>query len=100
MFLPAADIASYVGEGNVDAGITGIDVVEESNVDVNKVLDLGFGKCRLSLQAPISSGFTDPKQLAGCRIVTSFPNLTKQFFDKFDSPEKKTRQYYLLKNPL
>ena len=38
VFLPASDIASYVGEGNVDAGITGIDVVEESQVEVEKVL--------------------------------------------------------------
>lgn len=32
VFLPAADIATYVGEGNVDIGITGIDVIEESEV--------------------------------------------------------------------
>ena len=30
VFLPASDIASYVGEGNVDIGITGIDVLKES----------------------------------------------------------------------
>ena len=40
VFLPAADIASYVGEGNVDLGITGLDVVEESNVDVNTLMVL------------------------------------------------------------
>lgn len=34
VFLPASDIASYVGEGNVDVGITGIDVVNESQVEV------------------------------------------------------------------
>lgn len=33
VFLPAADIATYVGEGNVDLGITGIDVVRESQAD-------------------------------------------------------------------
>lgn len=38
VFLPAADIATYVGEGNVDLGITGIDVVNESVVDVDLVL--------------------------------------------------------------
>jgi len=38
VFLPAADIASYVGEGNVDAGITGMDVVQESDVDVDNVM--------------------------------------------------------------
>lgn len=38
VFLPAADIAKYVGEGNVDMGITGVDVVAESQVDVNRVM--------------------------------------------------------------
>ena len=38
VFLPASDIASYVGEGNVDAGITGIDVVEESEVEVQRIM--------------------------------------------------------------
>ena len=38
VFLPASDIASYVGEGNVDAGITGIDVVEESKVEVERIM--------------------------------------------------------------
>ena len=38
VFLPASDIASYVGEGNVDIGITGVDVVEESNVQVDRIL--------------------------------------------------------------
>jgi ATP phosphoribosyltransferase len=84
IFLPAADIAKYVGEGNVDIGITGIDVVEESNVEVERVMDLGFGKCRLCVQAPVSNNITDPAQLSGGRIVTSFPYLTQKYFKKFD----------------
>jgi ATP phosphoribosyltransferase len=91
VFLPAADIASYVGEGNVDVGITGIDVVEESLVDVNRILDLGFGKCKLSVQAPVKSNFTDSSELAGGRIVTSYPNLAKKFFDQYDTAEKHTQ---------
>ena len=38
VFLPASDIASYVAEGNVDIGITGMDCVEESEVDVQMIL--------------------------------------------------------------
>ena len=91
VFLPAADIAKYVGEGNVDLGITGTDVVEESLVDVNNLLELGFGKCKLALQAPVASNFVDASQLAGHRIVTSFPNLAKKFFDQFDTAESKTQ---------
>lgn len=84
VFLPAADIAKYVGEGNVDIGITGYDVVQESMVDVDRVMDLGFGKCRLCVQAPVKDEVTDVSNLAGGRIVTSFPDITKQFFQKYD----------------
>ena len=84
VFLPAADIAKYVGEGNVDIGITGWDVVQESQVQVDKIMDLGFGKCKLCVQAPVVDCVSDVASLAGKRIVTSFPNVTKQFFDKYD----------------
>jgi ATP phosphoribosyltransferase len=84
VFLPASDIAKYVAEGNVDIGITGLDVVEESNVVVDKVMDLGFGGCRLCVQAPVSDKITDVSTLAGGRIVTSFPFLAAKFFKKFD----------------
>jgi len=84
VFLPAADIAKYVGEGNVDIGITGYDVVQECGVDVVRVMDLGFGKCKLCVQAPVTSKITDVSSLAGKRIVTSFPQLTKNFFEPYD----------------
>ena len=84
VFLPASDIAKYVGEGNVDIGITGLDVVQESCVEVNHVMDLGFGACKLCVQAPVAQKITDVETLAGKRIVTSFPELTKKFFDPID----------------
>mmetsp|Transcript_5472 Transcript_5472/g.11177 ORF Transcript_5472/g.11177 Transcript_5472/m.11177 type:complete len:298 (-) Transcript_5472:126-1019(-) len=84
VFLPASDIAKYVGEGNVDIGITGYDVVEESEVEVDHIMDLGFGKCRLCVQAPVADKIQGVKTLAGKRIVTSFPALSKKFFAPFD----------------
>jgi ATP phosphoribosyltransferase len=84
VFLPAADIAKYVGEGNVDIGITGIDVVEESCVAVDRIMELGFGKCNLCVQAPVADKITNVEMLAGKRIVTSFPELSRAFFDPLD----------------
>jgi ATP phosphoribosyltransferase len=85
VFLPAADIAKYVGEGNVELGITGVDVVEESMVEVTRIMDLGFGKCKLCVQAPVVDNVVDVKDLAGKRIVTSFPDLAKKFFAPMDA---------------
>lgn len=84
VFLPAADIAKFVGEGNVDLGITGFDVVQESQVTVDKIMDLGFGKCKLCVQAPVIDKYENAEALAGKRIVTSFPNVTKEFFKQYD----------------
>ncbi len=90
VFLPAADIAAYVGEGNVDMGITGQDILQETRLEspdihITELLELGFGKCSLSLQAPVKNGISAAKQLSGGRVVTSFPALTRAFFDKFDA---------------
>lgn len=86
VFLPAADIATYVGEGEVDIGITGEDVVAESEVDVITLMELGFGACNLSVQAPKAADISDVGMLAGKRIVTSFPNLTRKFFSGLEQP--------------
>jgi ATP phosphoribosyltransferase len=84
VFLPASDIAKYVGEGDVDVGITGLDVVRESMVQVDHVMDLGFGACKLCVQAPVKDQIKNIEDLAGKRIVTSFPDVTKQFFHPYD----------------
>lgn len=84
VFLPAADIAKYVGEGNVDIGITGLDVVKESMVEVDHIMDLGFGGCKLCVQAPVVNEVKSVEELAGGRIVTSFPDITKSFFKPYD----------------
>eukprot|EP00587_Corethron_hystrix_P008822 CAMPEP_0113308818 /NCGR_PEP_ID=MMETSP0010_2-20120614/7116_1 /TAXON_ID=216773 ORGANISM="Corethron hystrix, Strain 308" /NCGR_SAMPLE_ID=MMETSP0010_2 /ASSEMBLY_ACC=CAM_ASM_000155 /LENGTH=293 /DNA_ID=CAMNT_0000163959 /DNA_START=93 /DNA_END=974 /DNA_ORIENTATION=+ /assembly_acc=CAM_ASM_000155 len=84
IFLPAGDIAKYVGEGNVDMGITGEDVVMESCVDVVTEMKLGFGKCRLCVQAQTVKNIKDASELAGGRIVTSFTNIASKYFKKFD----------------
>ena len=85
VFLPAADIAKYVGEGEVDIGITGEDIVAESDVNVDVLVKLGLGKCRLSLQGPKGKYTGSPESLAGKRIATSFPFLTHTYFTEIDA---------------
>ena len=88
IFLPAADIPTFVGEGRVDLGITGRDQVAEheactpptDTMGVEEVMDLGFGKCALQVQVPMHGEITTPQQLVGRNVVTSFTNLTKAYF--------------------
>ena len=89
VFLPAADIATYIGEGNIDLGITGQDILLETrlecpDIQINELMGLGFGKCKLCLLGPVASKIKDPRSLSGGRIVTSFPELAKDYFKKID----------------
>ncbi|EKX51212.1 hypothetical protein GUITHDRAFT_159337 [Guillardia theta CCMP2712] len=88
VFLPAHDIATYVAEGNVDMGITGMDVIEETepqNKDLSIVAKLGFGQCKLAVQAPAAEGLKDASVLAGKRVVTSFPAIAEKYFSKYEN---------------
>ncbi|KDR82522.1 hypothetical protein GALMADRAFT_237864 [Galerina marginata CBS 339.88] len=86
IFLPASDIPSFVGKGNVDLGITGHDVILESKMQdlVVEELRLGFGKCSLQVQVPESSPIKSAEDLAGKRVVTSFEVLAGQYFNEID----------------
>ncbi|KAL8290568.1 hypothetical protein RQP46_002826 [Phenoliferia psychrophenolica] len=86
VFLPAADIPRFVGEGNVDLGITGQDMVAEADMTslVSEAVPLGFGKCKLQVQVPESSGVTTVKELAGKKIATSFEVLAGRYFGRVD----------------
>ncbi|KAH9060207.1 ATP phosphoribosyltransferase [Lactarius vividus] len=82
VFLPASDIPSFVGKGNVDLGITGHDVILEAQMEahVSETLRLGFGKCALQVQVPEAAPVHSVDALAGKRIVTSFEVLAGHFF--------------------
>ncbi|BDD55447.1 ATP phosphoribosyltransferase (ATP-PRTase) (ATP-PRT) [Monascus purpureus] len=90
IFLPAADIPTFIGEGRVDIGITGRDQVAEHDVTlgdnsgVEEILDLGFGRCKLQVQVPEKGDMTKAEQLIGKNVVTSFTSLTQDFFAKLE----------------
>jgi ATP phosphoribosyltransferase len=81
MFVRAQDIPAFIASGAIDMGITGEDLVAESGYELKKLMDLEFGLCRLSVAAPEASGIRDLNGIPnGAKIATSFPNLTKEFF--------------------
>ena len=80
LFARAADIPEYVDDGAAEVGITGLDQVHESESDLEELLDLGYGRCRLVLAAPEDGDITDPQQLDGKKVATEFPVITEQYF--------------------
>jgi ATP phosphoribosyltransferase len=86
-FLRTDDIPVLCAEGAIDMGITGGDLIEETGVELTNRLALGMGSWRLAICVPEDSGLKKPADLAGRRIATSFPNVTKKYLarHKFDA---------------
>ena len=84
MLIRAQEMARYVEDGILDAGLTGRDWVEENDADVTAVADLiyakqSFGKVRWVLAVPESSSFQSAKDLQGKIIATELVATTKRY---------------------
>ena len=84
MLIRAQEMARYVEDGILDAGLTGRDLVEENASDVVAVADLvyakqSFGKVRWVLAVPESSTFNSVKDLEGKIIATELVGATRRY---------------------
>lgn len=87
IFVRAQDIPEFVADGAADAGITGADLIAESDRDLETLADLGFGRCRLAVAATDDSGIDTIDAIpAGARVATSFPRLARRYFDCANRP--------------
>ena len=82
IFVRAQDIPEFVADGAADAGITGWDLVCESERELDVRLDLGFGSCRLVVAAREESGIDRLDQIVAERVATVFPRVTRRFFER------------------
>ncbi len=82
IFVRAQDIPEFVADGAADLGATGADLVAEGGREVDELLDLRFGRCRLVVAAREESAFFEVSSLApGTRVATAFPRVTRAFFE-------------------
>jgi ATP phosphoribosyltransferase len=81
IFVRAEDIPEFVCDGAAELGVTGWDLVAESERDVDCLLDLEFGRCRLVVAAKDDSGIDAVSDIpAAARVATAFPNTTRRYF--------------------
>lgn len=78
-YLRPRDIAVYVGEGTLDLGVTGRDLVLDSRAPVTERLALGIGASRFYFAAP-AGGPRTVEELAGHRVATSYAGLLEDYF--------------------
>ena len=87
LLIRAQEMARYVEHGAVDCGLTGLDWIIESGLEVAAVSDLIYakrsrGKVRWVLAAPEDSPFRSAKDLQGRIIATELVNVTRNYFAK------------------
>src|SRR3954471_737561 len=78
LLVRADDIPEYVQDGVVDCGITGQDLVRERGADVEELLPLGFGSCRLEAAVPEESDVRAIADLAAVPVAPVSPRLTRE----------------------
>ena len=80
-YLRPRDIALYVGEGTLDVGITGRDLLRDSGAKAEEVMELGFGSSRFHFAGP-AGRYHDIADLAGTRIATSYTGIVRGFLER------------------
>jgi ATP phosphoribosyltransferase len=79
-YLRPRDIAVYVGEGTLDVGITGRDMLLDSRAHAIEVMPLGFGRSNFRFAAPLSSKMSVDR-LHDLRLATSYPGLVESYLN-------------------
>jgi ATP phosphoribosyltransferase len=87
VYLRAQEIGRYVGEGVLDAGITGFDWIKENGCDVREVCELPYSKAtsnptRWVLAVPNESKVEKPEDLDGGIVATELLGVTKRYFEE------------------
>jgi ATP phosphoribosyltransferase len=80
-YLRPRDIAVYVGSGELEAGITGRDLLIDSGAPASEISALDFGRSTFRFAGPASAKYNE-KDLAGKRIATAYPGLLAQYLDR------------------
>ncbi len=75
----ASDIPTYVEYGAADIGVVGKDTIMEEGRQILEVLDLGFGRCRMSVCGPESSREL-LKHHELIRVGTKYPRIARDYF--------------------
>ena len=76
-YLRPRDIAVYVGSGELEAGITGRDLLIDSGASASEILSLDFGKSTFRFAGPMDKNLTI-SDIAGKRVATAYPGLVQQ----------------------
>jgi len=79
-YLRPRDIATYVGTGALDLGITGLDLLMDSRSKAVRVADLNFGQSTFTFAGVIGE-FQKIEQISGKRVATAYKNIVEDYLE-------------------
>ena len=82
-YLRPRDIATYVASGDLDLGITGRDLLVDSGVPAQELLDLNFAGATFRWAAPAGK-VSSVEEIGGRRIATAYPGVVQSYLDQHD----------------
>jgi ATP phosphoribosyltransferase len=75
------DVATFVAHGAAQIGICGADVLMEFDYpEIYAPLDLGIGRCRVSVAEPVAAAPDDPSRWSRVTVATKYPNIARRHF--------------------
>lgn len=78
MLVRSQDVPTYVAHRAADVGIVGLDVIEEQQLEVIKLLNLQIGRCKVVVGSPCGKSLD--LQKPQLKIATKMPNITRKYF--------------------
>lgn len=89
IFVRTQDIPKFVEDEVADIGFTGFDIVTETKVDVEKIMDLDFGQCDMVVAVREEDNYNSAAELPNeIKVATSFPNIATDYFKKLGKKAK------------
>jgi len=85
MLCRPSDVPTYVAHGAADLGITGKDVLMESDMDVLELVDLRYGRCTFAVAAPqdrLDRALEEYRHLGSLTVATKYPKVTNDHFQR------------------
>lgn len=87
LLVRSQDVPVYVEYGQAQMGIVGYDVLREKKPQVAHLIDLQFGRCRLSVAVKVSSPYARALELPPHgRVASKFVYCAREYFDSLDLP--------------
>ena len=75
------DVATFVAHGAAAIGVCGADVLMEFDYpEIYAPLDLGIGRCRVSVAEPVNATTDDPRRWSRVTVATKYPNIAQRHY--------------------